>query len=487
MKLRLKSLETKETLRIEVPNSSISLQHLKDVILHSISSSSSIHLSLNQKDELHGSYQGTLQSLGIASGDLIFFTINPNWFSSETETLTAQSHTPQKPNSEHHQNQQISPSIENQFQKERVLKSETLDFESGDGEIKPEEDKKLSLSVTEYVDVDDDRWSVPCFLRKVFGKEAVRDGGGYQLLVIAVHAVLLESGFVRVDPVSKLILDGFNPDEWPSSSFKMVISYTLPEILGAGNGIETVVLRFASVGKFLNIYGFPGSYQVYLDKDRLVPFLNVVWANCGWFDESNGKDLYSDTYPEIEVFKIWKIVKDKIALPLLIDLCEKAGLAPPPCFMSLPTSLKRKILESLAGIDLGRVGCVCSELFYLSSNDDLWKQKFVEQFGNVVGSQGRSHWKEKFAKCWECRTRASPSLMGVRRDFNPVGVLGFIGGHYHYLPFLAIPLPPSVAFQHYPAPQNFRLHCNLGGQGALSRSLNYPWLWLNADSESLWR
>ncbi|XP_059653071.1 F-box protein SKIP22-like [Cornus florida] len=494
MKLRLRSLETKETLKIEVLNSS-SLQNLKDVILQRISSSSSsIHLSLNRKDSILGSSQDSLQSLGITSGDLIFYTLNPNGFSSETETLTPQSQAPQKPNSEHPQNSQKTPTTETHFQEEQGVntenlgKEETLEFESGQAQIQPEEDKNSVVSGTEYMDVDDDGSvaeegrSVPCFLRKVFGKEVVGDGGGYQLLVIAVHAVLLESGFVRVDPVSKLILDGFNPAEWPSSSFKMVISYTLPEIIDNVRSVETVVLKFVSLGKFLNIYGFPGSYQVYLDKERLVPFLNVVWANCGSFEELNGKDLYSDTYPEKEVFEFWKIIKDKIALPLLIDLCEKAGLAPPPCFMRLPTDLKLKILESLAGVDLAKAGCVCSELLYLSSNDDLWKQKFVEQFGNVEGSHGGSHWKEKFAKSCESRKRRKmglkyfrrlpyPSLLPVRRDPNPLWVPRIIGGDYDLLPDVGIP-QPGRAFPHFPALRKFRLHCDL--RGLEPGSLNDP-------------
>ncbi|XP_059653073.1 F-box protein SKIP22-like [Cornus florida] len=448
MKLMLRSFETKVTLRIEVPNS-CSLQHLKAVILQRISSSSSIHLSLNRKDELHGSSQHTLQSLGIISGDLIFFTLNPNGFSSKTQI--AQAHTPpQEPNSEHTQNSQKAPTTETNLQEERVSttetlgKHETLDFESGDGEIKPEEDKNLGGSGTEYV---------LCYLRGVFGKEVVGDGrGGYRLLVIAVHAVLIESGFVRVDPVSKMILDGFNTEECSSSSFNLVLSYTLPQILCNGNGVETVSLKFVSLEKFIFIYGLPGSYQVYLHKEPLVSFLYVVWANCELFDETHGKDLFSGTYPEKEVFEFWKIVKDKIALPLLIDLCEKAGLAPPPCFMRLPTDLKLKILKSLAGVDLAKLGCVCLELLFLSSNDDLWKQKFVEQFGNVEGSKGDGHWKGKFAKCWECRKMSCPSRMGVRRDPNPSGVPGFIGGNYHHLPVLpvlAISPPPGQAFGHY--------------------------------------
>jgi F-box protein 7 len=52
-------------------------------------------------------------------------------------------------------------------------------------------------------------------------------------------------------------------------------------------------------------------------------------------------------------------VKDGLVFPLLIDLCKKTGLCPPSCFMRLPADLKFKILESLHGVNLTRVECVC--------------------------------------------------------------------------------------------------------------------------------
>ncbi|KAI7990441.1 F-box protein SKIP22 [Camellia lanceoleosa] len=76
----------------------------------------------------------------------------------------------------------------------------------------------------------------------------------------------------------------------------------------------------------------------------------------------NEKDSFSNLQAAREVFEFWKTVKDKLALPLLIDLCERASLAPPPCFMRLPTLLELKSLESLHGDDVAKVGSVCSEL-----------------------------------------------------------------------------------------------------------------------------
>ncbi|CAL5358149.1 unnamed protein product [Camellia sinensis] len=468
MKLRLRSSETKETLKIEV-STPCSIQHLKEIVAQRLTSSSSsaaasVHLSLNRKDEILGSSpQDSLQALGITSGDLIFFTLDPNCFSSEI--LIVQS------NSSQSQNCQNALTLEPSSQKERNLdtqKEETLDSESVKTvtrELDTHKEEKTQGLDTQMDDGGDESmvdvgksFSVPGFLRKVFWKEVGEgDGGDHKLLVIAVHAVLIESGFVGFDSVSRRKVEGFHlPDEWPSLQFTMSLQYTLPEIIKQGpitiNGVETVKLKFQSLGKFVNVYGSlakngSGPYGVRLDEDHLDFFLNLIWANCDSIDEMNGKDSFSNFQAAREVFEFWKTVKDKLALPLLIDLCERAGLAPPPCFMRLPTDLKLKILESLCGVDVAKVGSVCSELRYLSSNDDLWKRKFVEQFGNVEGSQGGSHWKEKFAKSWETRKRRKkamwerprvrgepwPFRVGVPRiirDPHPLRVPRIIGGDH---------------------------------------------------------
>ncbi|PIA58604.1 hypothetical protein AQUCO_00500502v1 [Aquilegia coerulea] len=84
MKLRIRSLESRETLKIEIPSPS-SLQDLKQVIAEKISFSlESLHLSLNRKNEIIASPIDTLNTLGIASGDLIYYTRHANVFESET-------------------------------------------------------------------------------------------------------------------------------------------------------------------------------------------------------------------------------------------------------------------------------------------------------------------------------------------------------------------------------------------------------------------
>jgi len=91
---------------------------------------------------------------------------------------------------------------------------------------------------------------------------------------------------------------------------------------------------------------------------------------------ANGESKGSDGK---EVFYMLKMVKDRVALPLLIDVCEKGGLDLPPCFVKLPMELKGLILECVPDVDLGKVACTCSKLRFMCSNNESLK-KFLEEF-----------------------------------------------------------------------------------------------------------
>ncbi|KAK4371758.1 hypothetical protein RND71_007142 [Anisodus tanguticus] len=329
-------------------------------------------------------------------------------------------------------------------------------------------------------------FTVPGFLRKVFTEELSDDGGrDHKLLVVALHAVFVESGFVPLDPVNftELSRSQFLKN-WHSGASRMRLFYTLPEVIdhvkrGNLDVIHTIELKFQSLGKFFiahgSLSGGVSSRRVTLNEDQLVPFLNVVWANCGLNEEVNGVLGKS---PEREVFVFWRNTKDGLVLPLLIDLSEKSGLELPPCFTRLPTDLKLKILESLPGVEIAKVSCLSSELRYLGSSDDLWKMKYSEQFGDAETSGGEGgHWKEKFVKSWE--SRKIRKVISRRRVVDPLRFLGgphpfpgpwrphIIGGDYDLF-------APQFDNTEYPlgrAPPSRLLHpfsnhvprCHLGG------------------------
>ncbi|KAK8558708.1 hypothetical protein V6N13_098350 [Hibiscus sabdariffa] len=439
MKLRLRNYESKETQRIQVTHTCSFLQ-LQETLFASLPtppshlSPSSLCFSLNAKDRLHAPSPDTsLQSLGVAPGDLIYFSLNPNAFSAVSPTQNPQLVTvaPDPNQMQESSNNQETPVQElPQFQEP----------------ISQEPEFSQESQGTESMDIDDfalsARLSEPYFLRKVLGEELGDCGSIHKLLTIAVHAVLLESGFVAFDPVSGMQTDRFHlPDEFASP---FSICYSLPELL-------------RSMGLWLR-----------------------VWANCDKnVTKNDRKDGSFDSYPENEVFEFWKIVKDGLALPLLIDLCYKTDLPLPACLIRLPTELKLKILELLPGADIARMECVCSEMRYLASNNDLWKQKFAEELGDMSGASGMGNWKKMFQSCWESRKKRSraitrwqgyphvdrPRYTPMWRDpnpmFQPFGVPHIVGGDYDLLPGVIMPHPHPHGFR---GRRNSGLHCNLGGQ-----------------------
>ncbi|XP_073034740.1 F-box protein SKIP22-like [Primulina eburnea] len=428
MKLRLRSIESKETLKMEAPNP-CTLRQLKKIIsqnLPNFPSPASIRLSLNRKDELRPDSPGgedSLQLLGVAAGDLIFYTLDPDLVQnyppvSEREvgndSKSVYIHPSLESEASQHLNAGDSPS-EPKISEFDGLERKTLDTatqleESTDCmELNDNFDENYNISGGFSADVVEESFSVPGYLRKVFMDELNDDRGrDHELTVVAIHAVFSESGFVRFDRNSIKQVGGFQFNDWPSGSFMPSVSYTLPDIVARGDGIDSIVLKFHSLGKFMSVYGSlrnesrgHGTHFLKLNEDQLVPLLNVVWANCGVTESLKGfGGGVSTTSPEKELFKFWRDVKDNLALPLLIGLCEKNGVALPPCFIRLPTDLKMKILELLPGVDVAKVSCVCSELRYIASSDDLWKLKFNEQFQNER-TEGYASWKKAFAVAWE--------------------------------------------------------------------------------------
>ncbi|PRQ36785.1 putative F-box domain-containing protein [Rosa chinensis] len=153
---------------------------------------------------------------------------------------------------------------------------------------------------------------------------------------------------------------------------------------------------FPSLSPFFAAYR--DGYPVWLDEKKFAPaMIDFVWGNNRFDDCHVNVGLL-----ERQVTEIRNIVKNEIALPLLIDLCAVAGLRAPPCLMGLPAELGAKILKSLPGEDIARVSCVCKELRNLANDDELWKQKFAEEFGlsgNEVGD--RKSWKSWFVVNWK--------------------------------------------------------------------------------------
>ncbi|XP_068654802.1 F-box protein SKIP22-like [Aristolochia californica] len=526
MKLRIRSLHSKETQKIQVPFP-CSLQDLKSTIADKISSvSESLHLSLNRKDEFVVAPQESLQSIGLTSGDLIFYTLSPNGFSAEqalpheNSALGAGSSVPENQRSRLNKGPDFGGTLLEGVDKTpgteipvfNLASGETFSVSSGsEREESVSEDgmdKKRKAVLTDssgssagetaildsfqggydpgekLVDMEIDHValvggsdSVPGFLKKVLKEEADNVDGNYnRLLIVAVHGAFLESGFVGFDSTKGCIIDGFGiPEGWVGTAKPVLrLEYSVPSLLLPNSSVlDYVALKVVTLGKYVTIYGsVVGSSNVFhinLDVSRMAPAIDSICKRYGCLDEISG------SADEKTVFELWKVVKDELSLPLLMELSDKTGLAPPPCFMRLPVDLKIRILECLPGSDIAKMACVCLELKYLTSNDDLWKKKYIEEFplsdGEVLNG---THWKEKFAITWEKKKmlaamalrRESPP--GFRQNFPmrrpvPFGSPGFIiGGDYDRLPGFVGGLPFRSGRPPQFPPRRFSPHSFLG-------------------------
>ncbi|KAL5790361.1 hypothetical protein ACOSQ2_005249 [Xanthoceras sorbifolium] len=445
MKLRLRSIQTGETLRIQIP-SPCTLHQLQQILSQTISSSpSSLRFSLNRRDELHApSPQASLQSLGVTSGDLIYYSLDSTAFVSETLAENQNFGNIQEPisgkadNSQDSETPDARSAVEETPVQDSEFSKETPIREIPNVEENQETQEFCGMDIDDgSVDLPSKRMSEPYFLR-VLREELGDDVSAHKLLVISVHAILLESGFVGFDMVSGMRMDRIHiPDWWPSTNAAMSLGYTLPQLINnrSVNLIECIVLKFHCIGDLVNVYGSlakddPGLHKVFLNKNKFAPIIGSVWANSDPKDAVDDNDGSNNFYPESEIFEFWKMVKDGLALPLLIDLCERTGLNLPACLMRLPTELKVKILESLPAVDIVKMGCICSELRYLASNNDLWKQKYAEEFGGVSVAEPTANWKERFAVHWEFNKKrkrantfhprvARPLYFPARRDPYP--------------------------------------------------------------------
>lgn len=180
--------------------------------------------------------------------------------------------------------------------------------------------------------------------------------------------------------------------------------------------IEGIGLRFENLEKYVRVYGSltagdGNAYWVSLEAHKVASLVEFVWAS-----RVNVNDIVKGgllEMQETQFLNLWKTIKDEIALPLLLDLCAKAGLPSPPCLVSLPPELRTKILESLPGVDVAKVECVCKELRKLGNDDELWKHKVGQEFPSVqqwwkkndVLEGQRIKWKMVFRREWKRQHR----------------------------------------------------------------------------------
>lgn len=375
MKLRIRSIATKETISITTSAAS-SLRDLKTVIAISLADASSnpnpiapdsIHLSLNQTDELVAPNAGDpLSSLGLTSGDLLFFSFSP--FPKTLATSVSNSGT----------NSNSSDPIGNS-------KETTVNLSPINQSARP-------------MDVDADPVVVKAsdnilgFLVELMNTETGEDAGILGRVVMLTHAALLDTSFTLLNGSGSNL-----PRGWASQASSLCLKYTISDFVDQVQAIneKVAVLKFSVLGNLVTIYGYvdgakPDLYRFCFDLAKVAPLFSL--------------DLNSLSKSEEEkLMEIFRGVKDKVSLPLMIDLCLKNGLLLPPCFMFLSIDMKSKILDLLPGVDAVRVGSTCKEMRNLSLDENMWRQKMEREFSSSLNNNkvlGAGRWREKYKRAY---------------------------------------------------------------------------------------
>ncbi|CAN6290145.1 unnamed protein product [Urochloa humidicola] len=445
MKLRLRSMDARggggaavETHRVDLPPTA-TLADVKALLAAKLSAAQpvpaeSVRLSLNRSEELVSPDPAdTLPALGLASGDLVFFALSP---------LTALAPPAQPPPG--------NPSPGS------VPVPTAMAVDGGKGSEQPGTRGSSLQARAVAVNPSVPAASIPAdvvmaevvdatkgwqshVLRDL--KREMRNVGGAEgtaagRLVAALHAALLEIGFVATNPMgSHLSL----PQDWPSVASKpLAIKYTIPTLspmLPVAEEGKVVVLNFSLMPNFVMVYGYvPG---VQSEVRRLC--LELVMLEPSLYLDSDQLNAVQ----ERGILDMWRLLKDELCLPLMISLCQLNGLRLPPCLMALPAELKTKVLDFLPGDDLARVECTCKEMRNLAADDSLWK-KFVPKFKNYgEGSRGSMSAKVMFAEAWQANKRRQkrphPNFWNYGWGNNPYNRplrLPLIGGDSDRLPFI---------------------------------------------------
>ncbi len=152
---------------------------------------------------------------------------------------------------------------------------------SGDDAMEVEIKEKGGLQFP--VEIAKHHVSIPDLLQRVLSVEYGNVKERRELLVLAVHAVMLETGFVLSGEVSSSQGSYVLPTGWSGKGGQVNLTYTLPEIkreskdAGSRTFVGDMVLRSQIVGNVLVVYGVTTSgrgYEVHRVSLPVSSFLN---------------------------------------------------------------------------------------------------------------------------------------------------------------------------------------------------------------------
>jgi hypothetical protein len=289
---------------------------------------------------------------------------------------------------------------------------------------------------------------VPDFLQRQLQQlGGAAAASGHQLLALAVHAAVLESGLAQAAPMA------------PRGKGLLGAEYLLPGAAGAEPvrcgvrclelGPHLVVHATAAATARAAPSGSGGPALARTLHLRVDEHVRAAAAPAG-----AGAGALFPRLPAT-----WRLLKDQAALPLLLAACCAAGRGPPFGLLALPQELQTRVLEALPAQALAALAAACAPLRHLAAADVLWRGLFEREWpqaGRHEAQEAERHgYKWAFGRRWAERARRQrhrrlpphammpvpfpgPMPFGPARrpPFMPPGV---VGGDYDRLPGGALP------------------------------------------------
>ncbi|EFN54736.1 hypothetical protein CHLNCDRAFT_134618 [Chlorella variabilis] len=424
MKLRVKHASG-QRIALQVSNNA-TLGELHAQVAHAVlgAPTAGVTLSFNNKDPLLGAPNTPLSELGVANGDLLWLMTPPQPPQQQEPGAATKPAAPEaKRARDRGADANTMPPAAQGFS--------TLQQDSGKGKkvlvgTAPapagcsgleQGVQQQAAEVQEHLELLATSQRVPTYLLRTLQHSCTQHTQPAELLMLAAHAAMLETGFVP----SWVAL--------PAGSGS-IYHVAMSGSCWATRSICRIRYHLANGGSMMT-----EATQVAggTSEQQQGPAFTLQCSSLG-----GGVVLALDP---ASTRRLWTALKDGLAFPMLLAAYAEAGLPPPVGLLALPEDIKHRLLELVEAQDLASLCCTCSELRHLASQDELWRPLFEREFPHAPpyftaqAQQGRGY-KWAFAQCWRERRQREEALRRVRaRSFMPA------------VPHFGVPRPPF-----YPPP-----------------------------------
>ncbi|XP_017340953.1 F-box only protein 7 [Ictalurus punctatus] len=390
MKLRVRVNRRTSRVELEGPDPTLTQlsTRVKEDLLpsHGLSADTEFSLSLNGEEPLTDTGQ-TLSSCGVVSGDMISVILprtdssasSPSPSSRRTHAVPAvQQNTPESPAALGTHESGASSSHQSG---ESACAPETDETDMERGE---DEDEPVGLFIPEPMlccEAEDGK--VPHSLEMLY--QAARCNSASDCLLLAVHVLLLETGFL---PQGCDVRAGEMPSGWRVAGGLYRLQYSHPLC-------ENSLAQVAAVpmGQTLVVNATLKTSSVVESSRKLVlkPDAYVTKERAG----GNAGVAYRD------LPKLSRVFKDQLAYPLIAAAREALGLPALFGLAALPPELLLRIMRLLDVHSLLTLSEVCRHLHSATQDASLWKHLLHRDF-RVYSQADTEHrdtdWKKMYRK-----------------------------------------------------------------------------------------